>query len=244
MSVDVNENLNENLETEKVEQNSSFEQKIEFSGNGYNNNPVQRNAKIMTDDEYIAQRLDVQMNWYDNKASFLQKKYKKLKRWEIAIAASIPVLIGFAAMSVLEHTVLIKETVIGENGVKKLIPYLTLSTLFQIVAAIGGVVIIILKGINDLEEYQKNWKEYRASDEALKQEKFKYLTRTEPYDEIDAYPIFVEKIESILSKERQQWKVISKATNEISEKAQESLTNQMKKFEEGKDAKKDTEAKG
>ncbi len=235
------ENLNQTEKNE--EQSANFEQKIDFSGKGYNFNPVQRNAKIMTDDEYITQRVDVQMNWYDNKASFLQKKYKKFKRWEIAIAASVPVLIGFAAMSVMEHTVLIKDVFTDKNGVERIVNYLTLSSLLQVFAAVAGVVIIILKGFNDLEEYQKNWKEYRASDEALKQEKFKYLTRTEPYDEADAYPMFVEKIESILSKERQQWKVISKATNEITEKAQESLANQMNKFQEEKDLKKEPEKK-
>jgi len=213
---------NENLENKDL----SFEKQIQYSGTAYNKDPLPRRATLMTDDIYIKERLDSQIEWYNNKASESQKKYKILRRWEIVIASSIPVLIGFSPMSFLENL--------------KLMPHLSMSTVFQILAAVGGVIIIVLKGFNDLEDYYKNWKEYRGTNEALKQERFKYLTRTEPYDELDAYPILVEKIESILKKEIQNWRVVSKPSNEISQKALDSIANQMNKLQEISDAKNKT----
>jgi len=211
------ENENENISIPE------FEKAPEFTGTGTNLNPLQRKKALMTDEEYLVERLEAQMDWYDRKASLYQKKYKFIKRWEIAIAASIPVLIGFASMSVLENTVLIKETVKLADGALKVMPIFNMSHLFQIIAALSGVVIIILKGINDLEDYFKNWKEYRLTAENLRQERYKYLTKTEPYDEIDSFPLLVETVEQILNNETQKWKLVTKQSNEIADKATASV---------------------
>jgi hypothetical protein len=46
----------------------------------------------MNEEEYFEQRLENQINWYDQKSLSCQKKYKWLKRIEILFATSIPVL--------------------------------------------------------------------------------------------------------------------------------------------------------
>ncbi len=81
-----------------------------------------------------------------------------------------------------------------------------LSTVLLVVAAFGGVVQVIFNKMIDLEEHFKLWKDYRSTCEALQREQLLYRTRTEPYDEDDAFPVFVEKIESILNNEQQKWK--------------------------------------
>ena len=93
---------NEQIAEEKIK---SYDKELKFAGAGLNVNPEHRNIVTMTDAEYVKERLDGQMDWYDNRAKSFQRKYKKIRRWEIIIAASIPVLIGFAAMSFLENTV-------------------------------------------------------------------------------------------------------------------------------------------
>lgn len=219
-------------ETKIEEENKQiYDTQIAFSGDAYNNDPIKREVEAMKDSRYITDRLDYQLDWYDQKASSFQKKYKTIRRWEIIIAASIPVLIGFAAMNFLESTVLIESTLEGIKNGKPIQgpPVLTLSTIFQIIAAIGGVAIIVLKGINELEDYYKNWKEYRLTSELLRQEKFKYLTRTEPYDESNAFPMLVEKVEFILNKETQRWNLVSKKSNEASDKALSSVDKLLKK---------------
>ena len=194
----------------------------DFQGAGHNLNPIKTTAQIMKDEQYIKERIDDQINYFSSKASKAQKKYKKLKRWELLIAASIPVLIAFSALSILEHTILVSNLVL-EDGVEMLKPVFTVSTIFQIIAAIGGIIIVILKGVFDLENYYKTWKDFRSVEMTLQQEKYKFYTKTEPYDESDAYGLLVEEVEQILNKENQKWRSVKKPTNKFSEKAQEAL---------------------
>ncbi|MBM7554808.1 DUF4231 domain-containing protein [Thalassobacillus pellis] len=48
----------------------------------------------MTEEEYLIQRLEDQIKWYDRKSNKYQKRYKFLKLLEICFAASIPVIAG------------------------------------------------------------------------------------------------------------------------------------------------------
>lgn len=48
----------------------------------------------MTEEEYISQRLDNQIDWYSKKNSFCQTWYKALRVVEIIAAAIIPFLSG------------------------------------------------------------------------------------------------------------------------------------------------------
>jgi hypothetical protein len=41
--------------------------------------------------------------------------------------------------------------------------------------------------------------------EALKKEKFLFVTKTEPYNSEDAFPILVQRIETVASKENVTW---------------------------------------
>ena len=50
--------------------------------------------KEMSVEDYIKNRLDDQMNWFDKKSAFNQKRYKRLKKVEVGLTISLPVL-GF-----------------------------------------------------------------------------------------------------------------------------------------------------
>ncbi len=54
-------------------------------------------SQPMSPDEYLAQRLDDQIHWYDRKSQQNQKYFKRLRMIEITTAALIPVLAGRAA---------------------------------------------------------------------------------------------------------------------------------------------------
>ena len=71
----------------------------------------------------------------------------------------------------------------------------------QIFVAASGVVLVIINKFLELDELHKQWKEYRLTCESLEHQRLLYLTRTEPYDEADAFPAFVENVEMILNKE-------------------------------------------
>jgi len=154
--------------------------------------PQGRLRPVMNDDEYITERLENQMNWFDRKSSWHQKRYKKLKRWEFGIGATIPVLVSFSASCDL-----------GDLGPA---PYaVSLSWLLQIFASVAGVVLVFITKHLELEDHYKLWKDYRANAEQLQHELMLYTSRTKPYDTAQAYHDLVENIEGLLNKENMKW---------------------------------------
>jgi len=221
--------INNQIDSPKEdEKDKEYVSSISFEGEAYNKNPEKRTAPILTDEEYLKNRVEDQRDWYDRKASENQKKYKKFKKWEFILAASIPVVISFSAMGIVENTNILTKMVL-ENGIQKSVSLLSLSGIFQIFAASAGIVLVVINKILELENYQKNWMEYRAMAESIEKERLLYATRTEPYDETNAFPIFVEHIEGLLTKEVQKWKSIPKQqqNNELLEKAKKAIDNNL-----------------
>lgn len=223
----------ENANTTPVgDEEIKYEATPEFQGIGKNLKPITRHAQLISDDEYIQQRLIPQRDYFDRKSSFNQRKYKLLKRWEFILAASIPVVISLSTMGAVENTAIITHTVLIDGKAVPQ-PFLSLSSVFQIMAAAAGVILVILNKLLELEEYYKNWKEYRLTNEQLEQERMLYLTRTEPYDEENAFPMLVERVEGTLAKQVQRWRQVPKQQNDLLQKALDSLDRQSKKFEGG-----------
>ncbi len=127
--------------------------------------------------DYIKQRLDDQIVWYDRKAATNQGAYKKLRLVEIMAAAAIPLLAGYADRSV------------------------------YVALAIGGLglVVTVLAGVIGLYRFQENWAEYRATAEALKQEKYLFLARAAPYDGDTPFELLVTRVEALLRAETTGW---------------------------------------
>ena len=73
--------------------------------------------------------------------------------------------------------------------------------------AIGafGVVVAVIASLLALLRLQEHWISYRATAEALKAEKFLFLTQTQPYDKEDALHLLVQRVEALLSKESTEW---------------------------------------
>jgi len=134
-------------------------------------------GKMISPEQYIEQRLDDQIGWYDRKSGANQLWFKRLRFAEIVAAAIIPFLSGFAGGSLF------------------------------IKIAIGalGVVVAVIASLLALLRFQEHWISYRATAEALKTEKFLFLTQTQPYDTGDAFHFLVQRAEALLSKESAQW---------------------------------------
>jgi hypothetical protein len=127
--------------------------------------------------EYFEQRLDDQINGYDRKSSTNQTSYKRLRLIEIVAAASIPLLAGFAQGP------------------------------WYIGVSIGvvGLIVAVLAGIVSLYRFQENWNDYRASAESLKQEKYLYLARAEPYNGDRPIELLAQRVEALLKSETTGW---------------------------------------
>ena len=104
-----------------------------------------------TPEQVTLARLDEQLKWYDGKSGHNQRCFKWLKGTTIAAAAMIPVL--------------------TTSGIKY----------GPQIAAGLGVLIAIIEGLQQLNQYQANWTAYRSTAEALKHEKYLYLANAGPY---------------------------------------------------------------
>lgn len=131
----------------------------------------------MKEDEYLKNRLENQLSWYSNESQHNQKWFKRLRTAEIVSAALIPFLAG-----------------VGDK-----VPYNA-----WIVGGLG-VLIAVAAATSSLFKFHENWIQYRTTVEQLKHEKFLYLTDTKPYDSEDKFPVLVERIEGLISKEHSYW---------------------------------------
>ncbi|GGO79786.1 hypothetical protein GCM10011348_14970 [Marinobacterium nitratireducens] len=131
----------------------------------------------MNSEEYIAERVDSQISWYSSRSRQAQLRFKWLRGFEIAAAASIPLLAGFG---------------------RDVLPV-------DIVVAVLGALIALASALVSLNQYQENWIEYRTCAESLKHEKFLFLTGAEPYGSDAAFSLFVNRIEALISKENRSW---------------------------------------
>ena len=132
---------------------------------------------MISPEEYVEQRINDQIGWYDRKSTTNQRWFKRLRFAEIVAAAAIPFLSGFADNS------------------------------FPIKIAIGalGVFVAVIASLLGLLQLQVHWIEYRATAESLRREKFLFLTQTAPYDMDDAFHLFVQRVEALLTKENTEW---------------------------------------
>jgi hypothetical protein len=132
----------------------------------------------MNQEEYLKERLQDQIDWYDRKSMQNQKCFKRLQVIAIFASISIPFLAGY----ITEATVLLKLSV-----------------------GILGLVVAAITAILGLYKFQENWLEYRTTCESLKHEKYLYLTNSDPYDQEEPFKLLVERVESLISKENTAW---------------------------------------
>ena len=75
-------------------------------------------------------------------------------------------------------------------------------------AAMLGVAITVLVGLQHVNKWEENWITYRSTCEALKHEKFSYLGESGVYegkDTLEARRILVGRVESLISTEHSKW---------------------------------------
>ena len=66
--------------------------------------------------------------------------------------------------------------------------------------------IALIEGLQQLNQYHENWISYRSTAEALKHEKFLFLSKAGPYASADnPMALLAERIESLVSQEHAKW---------------------------------------
>lgn len=150
--------------------------------------PIQPEASVasskITEEAYLSERLDDQIEWYSRKSTYCQNRHKLLRLIEAVAAAVIPFLSGMGAN--VPHS----SWLIGGLGL-----------LIAVCAASSGIF-----------KFHENWIQYRATSEQLKHEKYLFLARAAPYSDQDAFRVLVHRIEGLISKENSTWTQTVKTT--------------------------------
>ena len=127
--------------------------------------------------------MDDQISWYSKKSSRNKKLFNNLRFFEIILALLVPFLGTFLTEEVIE---------------------------LKYVVSLVGVLIAAIAGLISLMKYQEFWIEYRITAQSLKHEKYLFLTQSGPYEGGDGFHLFVERIESLISKENSKWAQVAK----------------------------------
>ncbi|MFP4092760.1 MAG: DUF4231 domain-containing protein [Cyclobacteriaceae bacterium] len=128
-------------------------------------------------EEYIQSRLNEQIEWYERKSAFNQRLYRRLQLCIIISSSTIPFLSAYTQ------------------------DYVFVAVFIGIV----GVLVAALTAVNGFYKYQENWISYRSTCEALKHQKFLFLTGTDPYHEQHAFHLLVQNVEKLISRENETW---------------------------------------
>ena len=143
----------------------------------------------MKQEDYIKNRLQDQINWYDHNSSVNRKIFKLLRIIQIIAAALIPFLSGL---------------ILGTDSFK---------TTGTVIVGVLGVIVTISTGILGLGRHQENWIEYRKLCEALEREKFLFETESDPYDTKNRFDYLVRNVETLIANENSNWSRIMLKTD-------------------------------
>ena len=123
-------------------------------------------------------RLIDQLNWYDNKSRYCQRRFKGLEFIQVALAVWIPVT--------------------------SLLP----ADYAKWTASIAGALIAVLEAVQQMNQYSTLWVMYRATAERLKHEKYLFLSAAGPYKglaEPERLVALAERVEEHVSTEHANW---------------------------------------
>jgi hypothetical protein len=75
----------------------------------------------------------------------------------------------------------------------------------SLLTATLAAVVVVLEGMQQLFQWQTNWVLYRSTAEALKHEKFLFLSCAGPYATPDRLRVLAERVEGLVSQEHAKW---------------------------------------
>ncbi|MDV3427812.1 MAG: DUF4231 domain-containing protein [Bacillota bacterium] len=134
-----------------------------------------KEIKIMSENDYLVNRVDNKINYYDSKTKKHKWIYNVLKWLGLLSSAVIPLVV-----------------VLDLKDIK-------------IITALLGVAGTIFGGTLSLTKSHELWIEYSKTTASLNREKYLYITRSGSYKKLNSFKSFVDTIESIISKENLTW---------------------------------------
>ena len=136
------------------------------------------NTNIMTQEEYLKDRVENQIRWYSDNSKLNKRWYQALKTSEIVLAAITPFIVALV------------------NGDTDFLKY---------IAGSMSITIAILAGLLTAFKFHEKWIQYRSTCENLKHEKYLFETSSSIYAKDNSFNLFVERVEFVISKENSDW---------------------------------------
>jgi hypothetical protein len=91
------------------------------------------------------------------------------------------------------------------------------ATIWSFLTALLGAATVMLEGLQQINQWQQNWITYRSTCEALRHEKYSYLSKSGVYEgksDDEAKRMLAQRVESLISTEHSKW--ISRQEYDIS----------------------------
>jgi hypothetical protein len=89
-----------------------------------------------------------------------------------------------------------------------LVPLVSGLTDYPLLAGLLGVVVVVIEGLQHVNQHYDNWVRYRATCENLRHEKYLYAARAAGYeglDDVEAFRLLAANVEALLSHEGEAW---------------------------------------
>jgi hypothetical protein len=136
----------------------------------------------MSQADVVLERVEDQIKWYDQKSRYNQRMFKWMKTATIVISVSIPLWAAFALYKSID------------------------GKLVAVIIGGFGAIIALLEAVQQLNQYNHNWITYRSTAEALKHEKYLFLSTAAHYASADnPRALLAERVESLVSQEHAKW---------------------------------------
>ena len=93
----------------------------------------------------------------------------------------------------------------GNSGY--VVPLTAAVTNWPVIPGALGVVVVIVEGLQQMNQHHRYWVQYRQTCEQLRREKFLYMGRTGTYNlpEAKAFRLLVENVEALVSDDNASW---------------------------------------
>lgn len=129
-------------------------------------------------EEFLNTRYLKEINWYDERANWNHRAYQIFQWTAIVFSALTPILV-----------------IISDGYIR------------WITVGIAAIVAIVTSALKTFK-YQENWLNYRTTSETLKKEIHFYKAGIHGYENVDdKEALFVERVESLISRENTLWLV-------------------------------------
>lgn len=98
-----------------------------------------------------------------------------------------------------------KVTKTAQLVLGSVVPVVALTSASAVLTASIAALVVVLEGMQQLNQWQTNWVLYRSTAEALKHERALFLAEAGPYRGPDRRAVLAERIEGLVSQEHAKW---------------------------------------